>query len=180
MSDHLKNIDKAITDFTMSRNKLKVQETALEILNYAAPKAADPNARGHGNCEGMLKLAQVIPKPWADQLTNWCKEYSPIRVVIRKSPIYVGYDPIHKTLKCEPETMTQEEMNAVMAERLKWWNLQGAASTPFIGKGMAPSATSRDKLKAQEIAILILKSPIQKFVNGNYPPPALSGQAETA
>jgi len=113
-----KDIDKKIATFTTNRDKLRNlgHEIALMIFRHAAPEEVGTGCVGTGDCTRALKLIQALPGSWAIQMADWFKAYSPVRVVEKNGKC--EFDPKYKALETR-------------AEKLEWWNLEGAEATPF-------------------------------------------------
>lgn len=116
----------------MGKQKDHAHKIAMMILNHAAPEKAGPDAQGSGNCSTAPVLASKMPTSWSKQLTQWFKINSPIRLKGDK----VAFCEDYKNLKVKA-TMTDEEIEAIQAEKLTWWNLENASINPFheINKG---------------------------------------------
>jgi len=116
-----KHIDAEISAFTLNRDALRqhAHNIAMLIFYRAAPKAVGEDCTGNGDCTRALKLAQAMPKSWADQMVTWFGTFTPIRVKVKAGT--VGFDARYKALKgAENE-----------AARLEWWKLEEANTTPF-------------------------------------------------
>lgn len=123
----LKMIDGECAVFTTSRGKLQAHahKIGMMIVNHSAPKEAGPDACGTGNCDRALKLTLIMPNSWANQMEEWFKVFTPIRVVTGNGK--VGYDPKYKAIKDNKKLSDDEKT----IERLKWWKLSDAEQTPY-------------------------------------------------
>lgn len=117
MPTTLKQIDAKIATFTTNRAKLQTlgHEIAMMIFRHAAPVAAGADCMGTGDCTRAIKLAKAMPKSWSTQIENWLIANTPIRVVTKNDKC--EYDPAYKKLTVE--------------EKLGWWKLEQANTTPF-------------------------------------------------
>ena len=113
----LKQIDNKLKTFTTNKEKLQQlgHEIAMMVFRHAAPTEI-PDCVGSGDCSRILALANAMPKSWMVQLDAWVKQFSPMRFSVSNGKY--GYDSKYKLLETK-------------AEKLEWWNIEGANSTPF-------------------------------------------------
>lgn len=114
----LKAIDTAIGAFTTNRDKLRQQahDIAMMIFYHAAPKGVSDDCQGTGDCTRALKLLEAMPASWAQQMNQWFRDMTPIR--INSNAGNVGFDPKYKKETAE--------------NKLHWWKLEEANSTPYF------------------------------------------------
>lgn len=149
----LKKIDTEIAAFTTNRDKLRDQAHAIAMLIFlhAAPKEVGPDCQGTGDCTRAIKLAKAMPKSWGEQMVQWFRAYTPIRIVIANEKC--EFDPKYKRLTDK-------------ADKLDWWKLEDANSTPFHEASEEPDV----KVNILELADLIkltsqLSARIQKIID---------------
>lgn len=123
----LKQIDKKLTTFTTSREKLKLlaHEIGMMVIRHAAPVDASYGALtcdGSGDCTRAIKLIREMPKSWAEQMRLWFNEFTPIRVVVKNDKC--EFDPKYKKLS--------------PTEKLDWWKVDAANTTPFFDLNEEP------------------------------------------
>lgn len=165
MPTTLKQIDAKIATFTTNRAKLQTlgHEIAMMIFLHAAPAAVGPDCMGTGDCTRAIKLAKAMPKSWATQIENWLIANTPIRVVTKNDKC--EYDPAYKKLSAE--------------DKLTWWKLEQANTTPFYELEEPESATTILDFAALLKMVSGLSARIEKKIEAGEvkPEDVLSAQA---
>ena len=121
MTITLKEIDSRIKTFSANAKavNLECHEIAMAILRHAAPKDVSDDCQGSGDCTRAVKLVRAMPASMRrTMLIQWFETYSPVRIKLSDRGDKCEFDPKYKKLS--------------KADKLDWWNLEGAAEEPFF------------------------------------------------